>query len=413
VISCGSFTTDGSSNATINLGYEPQWVLIKATEGASDWIILDNMRGFTTGGNDRYLMPQASNGELSYDFGSITSTGFTNKETVGLNKTGIYIAIRRGPMKVPTVGTSVFSPIAVTNSAGTDNTTNFPVDLQINSLRSAGDHFAVDRLRGVSSTATNIGSQLITNSTAAEAGSGSGSITRNWSNTGFQTSDEYGSLSTIYWNFRRAPSFFDVVCYTNNASGASEQVNTHNLGVLPELAITKVRNDVTDWYVGSNIGSTTFDRSFLNTTSAAGNRDYASSSTYKGFTSTTFTVGSSSLVGAAGFNVVTYLFATCAGVSKVGSYTGTGTTKQIDCGFTAGARFVLIKRADDVGDWYVWDSARGIIAGNDPYLLLNSTAAEVTSTDYIDTYSAGFEISSTAPAAINASGGSYIFLAIA
>jgi hypothetical protein len=45
--------------------------------------------------------------------------------------------------------------------------------------------------------------------------------------------------------------------------------------------------------------------------------------------------------------------------------------------------------------------------------LLNSTAAEVTGTDYIDTFSSGFEISSTAPAAINANGGTFIFLAIA
>ena len=73
----------------------------------------------------------------------------------------------------------------------------------------------------------------------------------------------------------------------------------------------------------------------------------------------------------------------------------------------------MIKRTDDTGDWYVWDSARGIIAGNDPYLLLNSSAAEVTNTDYVDTYSAGFEITSTAPAGINANGGTYIFLAIA
>jgi len=100
-------------------------------------------------------------------------------------------------------------------------------------------------------------------------------------------------------------------------------------------------------------------------------------------------------------------------VSKVGSYTGTAATQQINCGFTGGARFVLIKRTDSTGDWYVWDSARGIVAGNDPYLLLNSTAAEVTNTDYVDTYSAGFEISSTAPAGINANGGSFIFLAIA
>jgi hypothetical protein len=45
--------------------------------------------------------------------------------------------------------------------------------------------------------------------------------------------------------------------------------------------------------------------------------------------------------------------------------------------------------------------------------LLNGTAAEVTGTDYVDTTSVGFEISSTAPSAINANGGTYIFLAIA
>jgi len=68
---------------------------------------------------------------------------------------------------------------------------------------------------------------------------------------------------------------------------------------------------------------------------------------------------------ASGNTYIAYLFATLAGVSKVGSYTGTGTTLAIDCGFSAGARFVLIKRTDSTGDWYVWDTARGIVAGND------------------------------------------------
>ncbi|NDD55077.1 hypothetical protein EBZ39_14640 [bacterium] len=130
-------------------------------------------------------------------------------------------------------------------------------------------------------------------------------------------------------------------------------------------------------------------------------------------TNAVFSVGTNAGTNASGGTYVCYLFATCPGVSKVGSYTGTGTTQTINCGFTGGARFVLIKRTDSTGDWYVWDSARGIVAGNDPYLLLNSTAAEVTNTDYVDTYSAGFEISSTAPAAINANGGSYIFWAVA
>jgi hypothetical protein len=130
-------------------------------------------------------------------------------------------------------------------------------------------------------------------------------------------------------------------------------------------------------------------------------------------TSSVFTVGLATSVNGSGSNLVAYLFATLAGVSKVGSYTGTAAAQTINCGFTGGARFVLIKRTDDTGDWYVWDTARGIISGNDPYLLLNSTAAEVTSTDYIDPASSGFEISSTAPAAINANGGSFIFMAIA
>jgi hypothetical protein len=130
-------------------------------------------------------------------------------------------------------------------------------------------------------------------------------------------------------------------------------------------------------------------------------------------TSSVFTLGSAIDVNMSGKDFISYHFATLAGVSKVGSYTGTAATLNVDCGFSAGARFILIKRSDSTGDWYVYDSARGIVAGNDPYLLLNSTAAEVTGTDYIDPLSSGFTVTSSAPAALNASGGTYIFLAIA
>ena len=53
-----------------------------------------------------------------------------------------------------------------------------------------------------------------------------------------------------------------------------------------------------------------------------------------------------------GYSYINYLFATLAGVSKVGSYTGTGADLNVDCGFTGGARFILIKRTDSTGDWY-------------------------------------------------------------
>ena len=146
---------------------------------------------------------------------------------------------------------------------------------------------------------------------------------------------------------------------------------------------------------------------------ASGQFSFASAWNSTAPTTSVFSLGTLFTVNNSGSTYVAYLFATCAGVSKVGSYTGTGTTLQVNCGFTGGARFVLIKRTDSTGDWYVWDSARGIVAGNDPYLLLNSTAAEVTTTDWVDTYSAGFELSNAAGNNVNINAATFIFLAIA
>jgi hypothetical protein len=182
------------------------------------------------------------------------------------------------------------------------------------------------------------------------------------------------------------------------------------LGAVPELMFVKRRSQGTAWFVYDATNGPTKNL-VLNTTAASVVDSLPWNDTAP--TSSVFSIGNVSYTNGSGATYVAYLFATCAGVSKVGSYTGTGTTQTINCGFTAGSRFVMIKRTDSTGDWYVWDSARGIIAGDDPYLLLNSTAAEVTNTDYVDTANAGFEISSTAPAAINANGGSFIFLAIA
>ncbi len=216
------------------------------------------------------------------------------------------------------------------------------------------------------------------------------------------------SNTFINYLFDRAPGFFDEVCYTG--TGVARTV-AHNLAAVPELIIVKNRVASNGWITYcAYLPAPLDDYLFVNSDSAKG----TSSGTWKTPTTTTWGMDISfSELNTNGSNYVSYLFATCAGVSKVGSYTGTGTTQTINCGFTAGSRFVMIKRIDSTGDWYVWDSARGIVSGNDSYLLLNSTAAEVTNTDYIDTYSAGFEISSTAPAAINASGGSFIFFAVA
>jgi hypothetical protein len=409
VISCDGYAGNGSaSGPTISLGYEPQWIMIKNGTGTGNWQIIDNMRGMPSGAADASLLANTTGAETSSEYLSPTSTGFQITTTSSdFNTSGasyIYIAIRRGPMKVPTDGTKVFSPNAVSVAQGTQITSGFPVDMTMPAYRLGGGFVVEDRLRGISTSPSNSTTEyyLTTSSTAAES-NGVG-FTYGWNNTGFLMNAGYANASDVFLSFRRAPGFFDVVCYTG--TGGTQTLN-HNLGVAPELAIVKTRSSTSNWAVaqyGADVGL------YLDSNIAAyGN---ASSSSIRVPTATTINVANT-ICNATAQTFAMYLFASCPGVSKVGSYTGTGATQTINCGFTGGSRFVMIKRTDSTGDWYVWDSARGIVAGNDPYLLLNSTAAEVTGTDYVDTASTGFEISSTAPAAINASGGSFIFFAVA
>jgi hypothetical protein len=411
VISCGTFTTDGSGAASVTLGYEPQWVMQKRTDSSTggNWYIADNMRGMNVFGS-RGLFPNLTDAEETTDQGPVrtNATGFTASRFA--NATYMYVAIRRGPMKTPTVGTSVYLPYTASKvSGGVLVDTGFDVDFILDADR-AGAGFN----HGTATRLTGNDKYFGTSQTSAE---GTANVADFRFSRKAKTTDYFDGASgtAIGHFFRRAPGFFDVVCYTG--TGGSLTL-THNLGVVPELAICKSRSNVDNWeaavvdpnntsqfFVGTNA-----DRFGFNLTNGYGASPFITSDY---LTATTFKAGTWWDKGVSTRTYVAYLFATCPGVSKVGSYTGTATTKQIECGFTAGARFVLIKRTDATSDWYVWDTARGIIAGNDPYLLLNSSAAEVTNTDYIDPYSPGFELSSTAPAALNASGGTYIFLAIA
>ena len=326
-------------------------------------------------------------------------------------------------MKVPTVGTSVFNPVAFTgnNTANTTRgsiTTDLVILSNTNNVAPQASYNQAfwDRLRGedVSLTSSDTNAEITAWSNVyfnldQQVGWSNGSNTTYLNNSG---------MNYVTYNLKRASGFFDVVCYTGTGSAATQ---AHNLGVAPELIIIKSRNTAgTNWQVYSRFTSTTYGYQTLQTNSAGSSGltyGPGGSPNFESFTaaptSSLINLASSAEISANGRTYVAYLFATCVGVSKVGSYTGNGSSQTINCGFAAGARFVLIKRTDSNGDWYVWDSARGIVAGNDPYLLLNSTAAEVTNTDYVDTAATGFEISSTAPAAINANGGSFIFLAIA
>ena len=197
--------------------------------------------------------------------------------------------------------------------------------------------------------------------------------------------------------------------YKRQGTGSAHAEN-HGLGVVPEMIWVKERNGATNWNVYSKTSGAT---KYLLLNATQGENTWAGYWNDTTPTSTQFTVGTDASNNSSGDNYIAYLFASVPGISKVGSYTGTGSDLNVDCGFSAGARFVLIKRTDATGDWYVYDSVQGIVAGNDPYLLLNTTAAQVTGTDYIDPLSSGFTVTSSAPTGLNASSGTYLFYAIA
>jgi hypothetical protein len=361
------------------------------------------MRGFVVGGNDATVWPNVSDAEYSgANYLDPTSTGFIATDTSNTNMSGrtyVYMAIRR-PHKPASefAATDLFKADFAGSSGIFTGDAGFPVDFVIYTTTTGASNYAYSRITGAG--------YLVTNTTAAETGSGG--LWDSMTNFRFNGSGDYSTW--INWLFRRAPGFFDVVAY--GGTGSAHNIS-HNLGVAPELMILRQRDGVGNWLVYSK-PTTAQKYSFLHTTQAF--VDDSDSPLYFDDTeptSTTFRVGTGLAVNQNNQNHIAYLFASVDGISKVGSYSGSAADVDVDCGFSAGARFVLIKRADSTSDWYLWDSVRGIAAGNDPYLLLNSTAAEVTNTDYIDPLNAGFTVASTAPAALNTSGGTYVFLAIA
>ena len=384
--------------------------MIKNISGtANDCYVADNMRGLTTKGSNQTHVTRlnlANSDITGADYIEVNSTGFTTNFSA---QTYIYIAIRKGPMKVPTVGTNVFSlgARAGTSTLNTLITAGFPVDLGVFKQTNEADAhwFWGDRLRGPLLSLTT----SYQNDLSPVEQSIPGSVTGFDSNNGLlvYNASEVNTTGKSYVNFlfKRAPSFFDSVCYTG--TGSNRNVS-HNLGVAPELMIVKCRSNAGRWvmYSAPLYGAT--KAIWLNTTENVSTNTSWWNNTAP--TSSVFRVGTEGSVNGVDRTFIAHLFATCAGVSKVGTYTGTGATLQIDCGFTSGARFVLIKAGGIAS--YVWNSASGIVSGNDPYLLINTNAIPVN-TDYVDPYSAGFELTSAASTTVNINGGQYIFLAIA
>ncbi len=398
VIKNGSMKLDSNGKTTVNLGFEPQWLMWKKTSGTGGWTIYDAMRGVITGSGDQFLNADSSNAEstTNNDVLIFTPTGFEVNLSFHSDSEWIFTAIRRSDGyvgKPPELGTDVFNVTAADTTLPAFNA-NFAVDLAIYKTKNqSADWYTTSRLTAHKNLKTN----------ASDAEVDGGGTTWFAYNDGFSASDGFSS-NRIGWLWKRHAGF-DVVTYKGD-DVAGRQIR-HNLSKVPEMIWVKCRSNTQNWDVyhkGLNGGTTPWNYvTQLNSTNANSATDDWNDTAP---TSTAFSVGTDGNVNESPFHYVAMLFASVDGMSKVGYYSGQATELTITTGFAP--RFLILKRINGADNWWVFDTTRGWVSGNNSKLLqLDSSAAESTQ-DFGAPTSTGFTLVGDSTR-INAAGNDYIY----
>ena len=426
IIKMGTFVGNGNNSGNaiegplVDVGFEPQWVLTKTTVANENWNVFSSITP-NSGGFINFLCPNASDWEGTSNWFAFNSRGFQPKVSHDqVNKNGAtiaYIAIRRpdGLVGKPAeVGSAAFNmdPAGGNNAQPTFDL-GFAVDANMHKQPAASttQFMMSDRLRGGYFFDVNShgGEQANLNNIKYDYMNGMGAWT--------------GDLSSYQaWGWKRGAGF-DVVIYAGNGTGGRQIA--HNLGRVPEMMWVKNRTGNNDWrvyhsgMVGGYDGSGNWNTDsnpakyqiYLNKPYWAVNNTSSFNETQP--TSTVFTLGTSSGVNASGNNYVNYLFSSVAGISKVGSYTGSSSALTITTGFSP--RFVIIKNIRDKGNnwttgWFVFDTTRGWAVGDSKRLRLNDMAAQTTE-DWTNPISTGFAINASSGNQLNNNGEEYIYYA--
>jgi hypothetical protein len=431
IIKCGEYIGTGSSSGgpTITLGFEPSLVMVKRITGGNDGFkILSEIDGMHRNNvRSNYVFSFASqSGPVFNDLWVSTADGFkifSNSSQV--NTSGnryFYIAIRRGDQKPPTDATKVFDAVSTTIPQYADLSPVYTSVMRPDMVMYRQESAAQDQDYNVKTRLFDDGRRLEANTQNPIANNGMNFALHmsraTYQQHSYMVNDKWSSWqenvpgsSPIFYHFwQRAYGYFDMVRYVGNST--SNRDVPHGLGVTPEMIWIKCTTDGQSWIVDHKDLSSGYEV-YLN---ASTSQTPQSPATFGTHTDTTFRLvnGTEPKTNYTGQEFVAFLFASVDGVSKVGSYVGTGSGSQtIDCGFSSGARFVMVKNRDDTGNWYVFDEARGIVAGSDPYLRINTTAGSTTGYDLIDPTNSGFIVNTVSPQNMNVSGQTYLFYAIA
>ena len=237
-------------------------------------------------------------------------------------------------------------------------------------------------------------------------GSGNTYCSWNWkAGTGQGSSNTDGSINTTYTSVNTTAGF-SISKFTGTGSAATVG---HGLGVKPSMIIAKSTTISNNWIVQhGSLGAT--NTIFLDNTNPSQTGTSFWNDTEP--TSSVFSLGNWSGINTSGSGIIAYCFAEKAGYSKFGSYTGNGNADGtfVYTGFKPA--FLIVKRTDTANFWLIRDNKRDTFNVSNKTLNANGTDTEASwgSTYLIDYLSNGFKCrDATTP--INASGGTYIYMA--
>ena len=255
------------------------------------------------------------------------------------------------------------------------------------------------------STLDSDGFTLTYNDSGAWNASGSTYVSWNFKAGGTPSSNTDGTItSNVSAN---TTAGFSILTWTG--SGSSNETVGHGLGVAPKMVIIKPTDEASRAWIIWHDGFNDNDAGALFDTGVAANNRFGPNAP----TSSVF-----GLYGGQGnrdgTNFVGYAFAEKKGYSKIGKYTGNGSTDGtfVYTGFKPA--WVMMKNNSATANWLVFDSKRDSFneTGDTSQRLEPNNTDQEDNGNSVDFFSNGFKMKNSG-VGNNTSGSTYIYLAFA
>ena len=409
-----SYTGNGSANGpVINTGFQPAFIMVKGSTISSQWSIIDNKRD-TTNPASHKLYANLSNAEATANSLNFLSNGFEIITTDGgFNSNGdtyIYIAFAGEQSAAPVLADSFTNKLYTGTGVNGLAVTGLGFKPSMVWIKNRGlvrDHNLADIIQGVSREITPNTSEAqenrsvtsfdsdgftLDNASGNYNANGNNYVAWNWKANPTPTINTDGTIQSIV--SANQASGISIIQYTGTGSAGTVG---HGLSAKCDMVIIKTLDSINNWIVQlPQLGDNA--RMLLDNTSAKSD----DSTTAQAGNATVFGIGADNSVAKSGDSFIAYCFTSISGFSKIGSYTGTGSSNSIT-GLGFQPSWVMIKCTTAAEDWAIFSSA---LANN--YVVANTGATAQAFTFPFD--SDGFTVPASS-GMTNGSGQTYIYLA--